>query len=78
MRFTLGIILGAVAAVITAPINLLGDLINRLSRVECSQCHRMTMQEELTLATITDFNGKRRRKFLCPDCFVKLVDKQRI
>lgn len=72
MRFTLGIILGAIAAVITAPINLLGDLMDRLSSVRCSQCHKMTSQGELTLATITDFNGKKRRKFLCPSCAMKL------
>ena len=78
MRFTLGIILGAVVAVITAPFNLVGDLIDRMSRVKCSQCHRWTAQGELTIATFTDFKGNKRSKFLCPDCAKIVLDKRAI
>ena len=78
MRFTLGIILGAIVAVITAPFNSVGDLMDRLSRVRCSQCHRRTSQRELTIATFTSFKGKKRSKFLCPDCARRLLDKRAI
>ena len=68
MRFTLGIILGATAAIITAPINLLGDLVDRLRWLHCDQCGRAVRTSEVVLATFHDFGGGKRRKLLCLGC----------